>query len=120
MEIILALVIGLAVTAIVFVLGRAFIASIASRGISDQVQQQLEPSRFDSATPDVAVKAPKNVDESETARPATPLLELQKAQAPKKARKPLATSSRDTAKAPRRPRTRKTGETTAPGPDVAQ
>jgi hypothetical protein len=125
MEIALASFVGLAVAGVVFALGQSF---IASRDKSDQVQQLPEPTIFDSAALDSASEVVGNSDktemvgnETETATDlAAAVSEEQIVKVPKKARKSRAAGLQDPAKAPSRPRRRKTTETIVPGSDVVQ
>jgi hypothetical protein len=113
MEIVLALIIGLAVTGVVFVLGRTF--AVSGRAAA-QVQHQPELLISASVSPDAASDPTGSiVHEAETARtagPVPPHRDVQKA--PKKPRKQSAgRSQEDAAKTPSR-RRRKTNKPTAP------
>jgi hypothetical protein len=112
MEIVLALIIGLAVTGVVFVLGRTF--AVSGRAAGQVHQPELLIST--SVSPDAASDATKSiVHEAETARTAEPVpphRDVQKV--PKKPRKQSAgRSQEDAAKTPPR-RRRKTNKPTAP------
>jgi hypothetical protein len=115
MEIVLALIIGLAVGCVVFILGRAFVGSGRA---SDLMQHQPELSISASAgRPDTAGDAVKSiVDETETVRTAKPVPDRNVTT--KKARKPPAARAQEgAAKTPRRRKTNKlTTSATEVGP----
>ena len=117
MEIVLALMIGLAVACVVFILGRTFVGS----GSAPDRQHQPELSVSASAgRPDAASDAVKNIlDETETVRTAEPIPDQRDViKTPKKARKPSAAPSQgDAAKTSPR-RRRKTNKPTAPATEV--
>jgi len=115
MEIVLALIIGLAVACVVFILGRAIVGS----GSASDHQPELSISAS-AGRPDAASDAVNSiVDETETVRAAEPVPDHRDVmKAPKKARKPSAARSQeDAAKTPRR-RRRKTNKPTAPATEV--
>jgi hypothetical protein len=117
MEIGLALIIGLAVACVVFILGRAFVGSGTAR---DQMQHQPGLSISASADrPGAASDTAKSiVAETETAPTAEPVPDHQAVtKASRKARKPSAARSQgDVAKRPPR-RRQKTNTPTAPATD---
>ena len=117
MEIGLALIIGLAVACVVFILGRAFVGSGTAR---DQMPHQPGPSISASADrPGAASDTAKSiVDETERARTAEPVPDHQAvAKASRKARKPSAARSQEgVEKTPRR-RRQKTNTPAAPATD---
>jgi hypothetical protein len=103
MEVVLALVIGLAVACVVFVLGRVFVGS-------GSAPDKLPTS--DSA---------KIVDEAKAAGAVSLLDHRDIGEAPKKISERAAVRSQeDAVKAPPRPRRRKARKATVPGPDVVQ
>jgi hypothetical protein len=117
MEIVLALIVGLAVTGVVFVLGRTFAVSGRAAG---QVQHQPELLISTSVSPDAASDAAESiVHEAETARTAEPVPPHRDVQKdPKKPPKQSALRSQeDAAKTPPR-RRRKTNKPTAPAIDL--
>jgi hypothetical protein len=118
MEIGLALIIGLAVACVVFILGRAFVGSGTAR---DQMQHQPGLSISASADrPGAASDTVKNiVDETERARPGEAIPDHQAVtKASRKARKPSAARSQESVvKTPRR-RRQKTNKPAAPATDV--
>jgi hypothetical protein len=112
-EFVLALIIGLAVAGVVFVLGRTFAVSGRAAG---QVQYQPELLISTSVSPDTASDATKSIvheaERERTAEPVPPHRDVQKA--PRKPRKQSAgRSQEDAAKTPPR-RRRKTNKPTAP------
>jgi len=119
MEIVLALIIGLAVACVVFILGRAF---VGSRRASDQMQHQPELSISASAVrPDAASDALMSiVDETETVRTAEPIPHHRDvAKAPKKARKPSAAGAQEGAAKTPGLRRRKANKPTMPATEGA-
>jgi hypothetical protein len=116
MEIVLALIIGLAVACAVFLLGRVLVGSGSA---SDQLHRP-ELAISASASAVAAANPLENlVDETETAREAEPVSDPRGIKAPKKARRPsIARSKEHLAKTPRRPRVRKTKEAIAPGAHI--
>jgi hypothetical protein len=112
MEIVLALIIGLAVACAVVLLGRVLVGSGSA---SDQLHRP-ELSISASASAVAAANPLENlVDETETARQAEPMSDPRDIKAPKKARRPsIARSQEHRAKTARRPRVRKTKEAIAP------
>ena len=122
MEIVLALIIGLAVACVVFILGRVFVGSGRA---SDQIKHQPELSISASVVrPDAASDALKGiVDETETVRTAEPAPHHQDvAKAPRKARKPSAAGAQEGAAKTPGLRRRKANRPTTPaiegGPPV--
>jgi hypothetical protein len=115
MEIVLALIVGLAVAGVVFALGRFL---FASKNSCDLVSPQPEPSISNSAAPSAANEEVRTVNEFEKAANLTaPLSERQGMKRSKSARRTPAAQPQDPATALPRPRRRKT---TVPGPDVVQ
>jgi hypothetical protein len=113
MEIVLAVIIGLAVASIVFVFGRILV------GTSEPAPRRSELSNSGGSPDAVSVQA-MHIQEAEPASSPAVLSESQEVTAPKKARKPSSARAEDTVKVARRPRRRKTGDATAPGSDVVQ
>jgi hypothetical protein len=110
MEIVLALIIGLAAACVVFILGRA----VGSGSASDHQPERL------AGRPNAASDAVRRiVDETETVRAVESTPDHRDViKAPKKARKPSAARSpEDAAKTPSR-RRRKTNKPTAPATEV--
>jgi hypothetical protein len=106
MEVVLALIIGLAVACVIFVLGRAFVGSGPA---PDKLPTSDSAKIVDEATAAGAVSLLDHRDISEAPKKIS--------EAPKKA---AARSQEDAVKAPPRPRRRKARKATVPGPDVVQ
>ena len=113
MEIVLAVIIGLAVASIVFVFGRVLV------GTSDPALRRSELSNS-GGSPDAFSVPAMHIQEVEPASSPAVLSENQEGTALKKARKPSAARAEDSVRVARRPRRRKTGDTTVPGSDVVQ
>ena len=116
MEIVLALMIGLAVACVVFICGRML---MGPRTASDQVDEQPPLSLFPGATADPVGDAIKNDHETAVVDAPAPVSEPREITAPRKVRKKSAARS-DDAKVASRPRGRRTKETTVPGSDAVQ
>ena len=114
MEIVLAVIIGLAVASVVFVFGRVLV------GTSDPALRRSELSNSGGSRDAVSVFPAMHIQEAEPAGTPAVLSESQEVTAPKKARKPSAARAEDSVRVARRPRRRKTGDTTVPGSDVVQ
>lgn len=112
MEIVLALIIGLAVTGVVFVLGRTFAVSGRAAGQVHQPELLISASVSPDAASDVAKSIVHEAERERTAEPVPPRRDVQKD--PKKPRKQSAGRlQEDAAKTPPR-RRRKTNKPTAP------
>jgi hypothetical protein len=116
MEIVLALIIGLAVTGVVFVLGRTFAVSGRAAGQVHQPELLISASVSPDAASDAAKSIVHEAERARAAEPVPPHRDVQKD--PKKPRRQSAGRlQEDAAKTPPR-RRRKTNKPTAPATEL--
>jgi hypothetical protein len=118
MEIFLALIFGLAVAGVVFVLGRIVVGS--SGKVAEEAVPRSESSHFAVATSNGASAIVEKVDVIEALHQAAPASEQMENQPRKRTRKHSTDLSGHAVDKPRSQRSRKPPKTTLPGTDVVQ
>jgi hypothetical protein len=118
MEVFLALIFGLAVACVVFVLGRTLVGSAGN--VAEEVAPRSELSLFANATPNGASAIVETVDAIEMQLPAASVSEQMEIKPRKRVRKRSSDLSEYAVNEPRSPRSRKSRKMTLPGTDVVQ
>ena len=118
MEFFLAVIFGLAVAGVVFVIGRILVGS--SGKIAEEAVPESESSHFAFATPNGASATVEKVDIIEALHQAASASEQVEIKPRKRTRKPSADLSGHAVDKPRSQRSRKPRKTILPGTDVVQ
>ena len=118
MEFFLAVIFGLAVAGVAFVLGRIVVGSFGK--VAAEAASRSESPHFAIASPNGASAIVEKVDVIEPLHQTGPVSEQTEMKPRKKARKQSADLSGDDVDKPRSQRSRKARKTTLPGTDVVQ